>query len=151
MLSYNGKYTQDMDIISAVIECTLPRPYAHIHFLIQKKKHSSDRTSFGTIQLEFRATCHAPESPLSLHAFSNSSSSERIEGASGNRGVILHGYGSGRLDITSPKISVYIQRDSVKRQRPTKSFLYRQTFLYQQAPLSHFRHKNVRTEQPKAQ
>jgi hypothetical protein len=38
------------------------------------------------------------------HTFNNSSSSASSNGASGNRGVILHLYGSGRLENPSVKI-----------------------------------------------
>jgi hypothetical protein len=80
-------------------------PRWHARLVIQEtKKGSSNRTSFGVMVLQLRTMCHTPESPsygVLPHAFSNSISSMSIEGASGNRGVILHMYGSGMLKFTS--------------------------------------------------
>ena len=54
------------------------------------------------VQLQFGTMAYVLESPPVPHDFINSNSSESIERASGNRGVNLNGYGSGRLEFTSP-------------------------------------------------
>lgn len=85
------------------------------------------------------------------HAFDNSISSESIEAASGNRGVILHKYGAGRLEFADQNLAP-IRKDTVneKGSQLTRLLPYRPVIPYREASPSRLCRGHVRAGQPRA-